>query len=281
MLCCQLQHDPNSCGNTVNEVPNCLNDCSPTTSVLISLVITVFNRERYLAKAIESVISQTWPEWELIVWDDGSSDHSVEIAKSYAETQPRIKVYANQHLGRGPALAAATKEASGEFMGFIDSDDYLHPTALAQTAVVLENFPQVGMVYTNYINVDEAGNELGEGKRCQIPYSKDRLLLDFMTFHFRLMRTSVFWHVGGIEEKYNAAQDYDLCLKLSEVTEIRHVSKPLYYYRVHDNSISKSKQFEQVYYSSKAITTALQRRGLSEQISLRVELRPRFSLHRK
>ena len=243
--------------------------------------MTVFNRERYLAEAIESVISQTWPEWELIVWDDGSSDRSVEIANSYAAKEPRIKVYAKPHLGRGPALAAATKEAVGEFMGFIDSDDYLHPMALAQTAVILENVPQVGMVYTNYINVDADGTEQGEGKRCQIPYSKDRLLLDFMTFHFRLMRTSVFWQVGGIEAKYNAAQDYDLCLKLSEVTEIRHLPKPLYYYRVHGHSISRARQFEQVYYSSEAINQALKRRGLASEIDLHVELRPRFYLRHK
>ena len=243
--------------------------------------MTVFNRERYVAEAIESVLSQTWSNWELIVWDDGSSDRSVEIAKTFAAVDPRIKVYASQHIGRGPALAAATKEARGEFMGFVDSDDSLHFTALAQTAVVLENFPQVGMVYTNYTVVDEAGNELGEGKRCRIPYSKDRLLLDFMTFHFRLMRTEVFWQVGGIESKYNAAQDYDLCLKLSEVTEIHHVPKPLYYYRVHGNSISRSRQFEQVYYSSEAIARALKRRGLSDELDLFVELRPRFLLKRK
>ncbi|MEM9567850.1 MAG: glycosyltransferase [Cyanobacteria bacterium P01_E01_bin.34] len=243
--------------------------------------MTVFNRERYLAEAIDSVVAQTWPDWELIVWDDGSSDRSVEIAKTYAAADPRIKVFANQHLGRGLALATATAKAKGEFMGFVDSDDYIHPTALAQTAVVLENFPQVGMVYTNYINVDAEGNELGVGKRCQIPFSKDRLLLDFMTFHFRLMRASVFWQVGGIESKYNAAQDYDLCLKLSEVTEIRHVPKPLYYYRIHGNSISKARQLEQVHFSGEAITTALKRRGLSEQLDLRVELSPKFYLQRK
>lgn len=243
--------------------------------------MTVFNRERYVAEAIESVLSQTWSNWELIVWDDGSSDRSVDIARAYADRDERIKVYANNHLGRGLALATATQQASGELMGFVDSDDYLHETALAQTAVILENCPSVGMVYSNYIVIDEAGNELGAGKRCRIPYSKERLLLDFMTFHFRLMRTDVFWQVGGIESKYAAAQDYDLCLKLSEVTEIRHVPKPLYYYRVHGNSISKSRQFEQVYYSSEAISRALQRRGLADELDLCVELRPKYFLRRK
>ncbi|WP_026101095.1 glycosyltransferase [Synechococcus sp. PCC 7336] len=250
-------------------------------AVAISVVMTVYNRECYLAQAIESVLNQSWPDFELILWDDGSSDRSVEIARTYAERDRRIRFVAAEHRGRGSALDAATQLVRGEFLGFVDSDDLLCPTSLAQTAVMLENFPEVGMVYTNHNVMDAEGRDLGLGKRCEMPYSKEKLLLDFMTFHFRLMRTSVFRQVGGINPKFNAAQDYDLCLRLSEVTEIRHVPKSLYRYRVHRHSISQARQLEQIRCSYEAILQALKRRGLADRLELRLELRPRYILQPK
>ena len=240
--------------------------------------MTVYNRERYLPEAIESVLIQSWPDFEFIIWDDGSQDRSVDIAQSYANKDSRIQVIAAEHLGRGPALHKATKLAKGEFLGFVDSDDLLAPIALAQTAVILENYSNVGMVYTNHSLIDENSDDLGPGKRCKIPYSKERLLLDFMTFHFRLMRTSVFWGVGGINPSFNAAQDYDLCLRLSEQTDVHHIPVSLYSYRVHSQSISQARQFEQIQCSYEAIEQALVRRNLSDKYELVLQLRPRYIL---
>jgi glycosyltransferase involved in cell wall biosynthesis len=204
----------------------------------ISLIITVYNRERYLSAAIESILKQTRTDWELLIWDDGSTDKSVEIARSYAKLDDRIKVVAAKHTGRGQALCDAIANTTGKYLGIVDSDDLLAPEALWETAAVLDSQPNVGMVYTDYLVIDEVGEIKGLGKRCQIPYSKDRLLVDFMTFHFRLMRREVYDAVGGIDPEFKAAQDYDLCLRLSEVTEVVQVKKPLYLYRNHQDNIS-------------------------------------------
>jgi len=82
-------------------------------TVPISLVITVYNRERYLDQAIESVLAQTWHDFELLIWDDGSTDSSVEIAHRYAERDSRVRVVAADHLGRTRALKAAIAQTTG------------------------------------------------------------------------------------------------------------------------------------------------------------------------
>jgi glycosyltransferase involved in cell wall biosynthesis len=247
----------------------------------ISLVITVYNRERYLSAAIESILKQTRTDWDLLIWDDGSTDKSVEIARTYAKLDDRMKVVAAKHTGRGQALCDAIANTTGKYLGIVDSDDLLAPEALWETAAVLDSQPNVGMVYTDYLVIYEAGEIKGLGKRCQIPYSKDRLLVDFMTFHFRLMRREVYNAVGGIDPEFKAAQDYDLCLRLSEVTEVVQVKKPLYLYRNHQENISHTKQFEQIHFTHLAITRALQRRGLAAMVELDVQVQPRFVLRRK
>ncbi|PSF29078.1 filamentous hemagglutinin [Aphanothece hegewaldii CCALA 016] len=240
--------------------------------------MTVYNRERYLSAAIESVLAQTRRDFELLIWDDGSTDGSVEIARHYEKQDKRLKVIVAPHTGRGQALFHAIAQTTGQYLGIVDSDDLLAPTTLAETAHLLDQQPEIGMVYTDYLVIDEKGTVLGLGKRCKIPYSSMGLLVDFMTFHFRLIRREVYELVGGVNPEFRAAQDYDLCLRLSEVTKIAHLKKPLYYYRTHQNNISHLLQLEQIQFTEMAIKMALQRRGLSEQLVLEVEVQAQYRL---
>lgn len=247
----------------------------------ISIVITVYNRERYIGKTIESVIAQTRKDFELIIWDDGSTDNSVAIAKSYAERDRRIRVIAAEHLGQGHALKAAFAETTGDYIGQVDSDDLLAPTALEEAAAILDHHPEVGLVYTNYMVIDEEDRVLGEGTRCCIPYSQKRLLVEFMIFHFRLIRSLAYNQVGGINELFESVEDYELCLRLSEVTQVRHLEKSLYFYRDHNDSLSSLKQIDQILLSHKAVTQALERRGLADRFQINLEVVGRFALLEK
>jgi glycosyltransferase involved in cell wall biosynthesis len=247
----------------------------------ISIIMTVYNRERYLDAAIKSILLQTYQNFELLIWDDGSTDRSVAMAEAYAGRDKRIRVMAAAHQGYTGALKAAIAETSGAYFGWVDSDDLLTPTALEATTAILNAQHTVGMVYTNYLVIDENNQPKGLGQRCQIPYSKDRLLIDFMTFHFRLMRRSVYDQVGGIDLAFPCAQDYDLCLKLSEVAEIHHLPQPLYCYRSHSDSISQQNRLQQIDCARRAIADALERRGLSERYKINVEIVGRFFLQPK
>jgi glycosyltransferase involved in cell wall biosynthesis len=238
-------------------------------SPAISLIICVYNRRRFVADAIKSVLVQTRGDFELIVWDDGSTDDSLEVAQAAAKGDPRLRV---MH---------AAKMLSAPYFGWIDSDDILHENALRETADILDARPEVGVVYTDYLNIDQSATVRGQGVRCKIPYSKDRLLVDFMTFHFRLIRRPLFDAVGQVDPTMQTAEDYDLCLKLSEVTEFHHLQKPLYYYRVHPESLSHKRRLEQIDTSARAIRSALARRGMDQTHQLDVRYSATFSLRKK
>lgn len=251
-------------------------------SPLVSLVITTFNRKEFLSRAIASILCQSYANFELVVWDDGSTDDSVALAERYARQDCRVRVVAAPHWGRVPALRKAIAQTRGNYLGWVDSDDWLHPDALTATVAALESQPTAGFVYTDYLEVDGAGNPLGYGQRCTVPYSPDRLLVDFMTFHLRLIRRSAFEQVGGIDPDSTSVEDYDLCLRLSEIAPVAHVPQPLYYYRLHAASLSAQQPEQQFAACRRAIAAALVRRGLAQHYTLAANfLERRFQLRRK
>jgi filamentous hemagglutinin family protein len=251
-------------------------------SPLISIIIVNYNRENYLPDAIASVLGQTWEDLELLIWDDGSTDESEKIANKFAQQDGRVRVVKAPHLGIAAARQAAALQTKGEYIGFLDSDDLLAPTAIAETAAVLVRNPEMGFVYTDYFDINESGKVTSYGHRCSIPYSFERLLVDFMTFHFRLIRRSLFEQVKGFEGSPDVVEDYDLCLRLSEVASVGRVKKPLYYYRTHPGNITQERRLEMLLLSQRVISEALKRRGLAEKYQIDVELsNGRFLLKRK
>jgi glycosyltransferase involved in cell wall biosynthesis len=247
----------------------------------VSLLIPAYNRADFVAAAVGSVLRQTYRDFELLVWDDGSSDATADVAQGAAAGDPRVRVVRAPHAGVCASINAAAKQLTGEYFGWVDSDDAIAPTCLAETIAFLDTSSDAGMVYTDYVTMDDGGRVGQLGSRTKIPYSRDRLLIDFMTFHFRLIRREVFDRVGGIDESIPGAEDYDLCLRLSEQTEIRKLARPLYFYRVHEKSISAEKRLWQIMQSKEAVSRALRRRGMDEQFEIDVELVGRFRLRKK
>ena len=247
----------------------------------LSIAIPVYNRERYLEQAIESVLAQTRSDFELVIWDDGSTDRSLLIAKRYEESDPRVKVFSSAHMAGPHALISALEETSGDYVGWVDSDDYIDQRALAETSAILDSEPEVGLVYTDYLVVDTAGKILGLGNHCKRPYSPMTMLVEFITFHFRLLRRSVYDLAGGPDPAFESAFDYDICLRMTEAAEVRHVQIPLYYYRTHRETISKQKRITQISCTQQTILNALKRRGLESVYELDLEILERYRLVRK
>lgn len=110
---------------------------------LVSVLMTVYNRENYIAEAIESVIDSTYQNWELIIVDDKSSDESVTIAKNYEKKDERIKVYINeQNLGDYPNRNQAAAYAKGKYLKYLDSDDLIYPHGLEVMVKAMERYPE-------------------------------------------------------------------------------------------------------------------------------------------
>ena len=247
----------------------------------ISLIIAAYNRAGFVRLAIQSVLKQTRSDFELLVWDDGSTDDTFAAAREAAQGDPRVRVMQGANQGAAGAINAAAKFVSAPYFGWIDSDDLLAQTALAETSAILDARPEIGVVYTNYLVIDSTGAVKGEGARCRLPYSRDRLLVDFMTFHFRLMRRALFDEIGAVDPSLPYVEDYDLCLRLSEITQFHHLAKPLYFYRVHPQSVSKQHRLKQIEMASEAIRRALARRKMDQKYELEVEYRASFHLKRR
>lgn len=247
--------------------------------------MTVRNRTRYLEAAIRSVLTQTFGDLLLIVVDDGSTDDTAAVAERVVASsagKARAMVVRRAHEGRFAALRhaheLAAKIAPDALLGWVDSDDLLVDTAVAETVAYLDAQPACGMVYTQHLLIDEQSRVRGLGPRCLLPYSERGLLLTFLTHHFRLFRPEVYRAVGGVDASFAAAGDYDFCLKVSERASIEHLARPLYCYREHEDSISTGRQLEQVACTVRAIEAALARRGLAESLRLSVRLNPIFTL---
>ena len=124
-------------------------------SVRFSVVCPFYNTERYLEEAIRSVIQQICQDWELILVDDGSTDHSLAAAQQYASSDSRIRVFPMPHSGTYNARMAGITEAAGEYIVFLDSDDYLEHTMLEKVSDCLAE----GTVDAVVFNWDRCGDE--------------------------------------------------------------------------------------------------------------------------
>lgn len=244
----------------------------------VSIVIPAYNREKYVGIAIRSVLDQTYRDLELIIVDDGSTDGTLAIAQQVAREDDRVRVLSDKkNRGAAYALKTGFEAARGEYVGQVDSDDILEARAIELTAAVLDDVIDCGLVYTNYVDIDTNGRKFRPGKRCSIPYSKERLLVDFMTFHFRLIRKSVYTKIGGIDLDLDRLEDYDLCLRLSEATNIVKINDYLYQYRIHSDSLKVTMEdLERIELCKKVITQALKRRSMESTHKLHVALNPTF-----
>lgn len=246
---------------------------------LVSLAVPIFGVARTLPQALESVLAQDEPRWECLLWDDGSRDGSRAIAAAYAARDPRFRLLGDGcNRGTAGALAAALQQARGDFVASLDGDDLLEPQALSAMLAFLHARPDLGMAYSQYREIDAGGGLHGLGPRCLLPYSPRHLLVAFMTFHFRLIRRGAYFAVGGYDPRARLAEDYDLCLRLSEQVGIGQLARPLYRYRVHAGSLSHTHRAQQVQASLAAARRALHRRGLHAHYQLELDAQGRHVL---
>jgi glycosyltransferase involved in cell wall biosynthesis len=114
-------------------------------TALVSVLMTAYNREKYIAEAIESVLASSYTNFELIIVDDCSADNTVAIAMSYAAKDKRVRVYVNeQNLGDYPNRNKAASYATGEYIKYVDADDYIYPHGLEILVSMMEKFPEAG-----------------------------------------------------------------------------------------------------------------------------------------
>ncbi|MBX7102525.1 MAG: glycosyltransferase [Gemmataceae bacterium] len=205
---------------------------------LISVVLPTYNTpERYLRLAIDSVIRQTYPRWELCIADDGSTEQHVRpILEEYAARDHRIKLAPpGRHGGISRATNAALAMAQGDFVALFDHDDELAEHALYRMARAAVESPDADVLYSDEDKIQP------DGKRVA-PFFKPAWSPEFFlgcmyTCHLSMYRTDIVRQVGGFDEQYDGAQDYDLAFRVIEkARRVVHVPDVLYHWRLLPNS---------------------------------------------
>lgn len=209
----------------------------------VSIVLPVYNGEKYLARAIESILQQTYKNFELIIIDDCSTDESNRIAKSYAKLDARIRVYKNRENIKLPrSLNAGFRVATGELFTWTSDDNILKPETIEAMVHVFEEKPDVDFVYADIIPIDVHGNV--KSRKCLNGEIEDIYVLNPVLACF-LYRRKIHERLKGYNPKLFLCEDYDFWVRTYENGfEMYHLKEKLYYYRVHDGSLTNKKQKE-------------------------------------
>lgn len=212
--------------------------------MLISIITPTYNREAFLPAAIESVLAQSYKEFELIIVDDGSTDNSRELINIYAEKDSRIKYLYQENQRQSVARNYALSVAKGDFICFLDSDNYWPSDKLEKSIKAFEVYPDADIVYGDCITIDEQGNELHRHNMRRYSGRIAALLLkdNFISMNTTMTRRKCFNEMGGMSGKRRVADDYDLWLKFSARYRFQYIPEFLAYYRVMENQISSNKK---------------------------------------
>ena len=208
---------------------------------LFSVLIANYNNGRYLQEAIDSVLAQTYTNWEIVLVDDGSTDNSFEIYEKYKDDS-RFHIYYNTvNKGCGYTKRRCVEQAKGELCGFLDPDDKLMPEALSVMAGAHDSHPECSLIYsTLYLWDDLTDNKsildvvgpMTEGEDFLVSTQK-------IVSHFAVFKRTYYEKTDGIDKALLSGVDFDLYVKLEETGTMLFVNEPLYYYRQGNvNSIS-------------------------------------------
>lgn len=210
-----------------------------TQPPLVSIVLPTFNRLRYLRPAVDSVLAQTFGDWELIVADDGSGPETAAYLAELA-ARPRVRVLWLPHSGK-PAVArnAGWQAARGEYIAFLDSDDVWLPEKLAVQTASLRSRPKRGWSHTAFAVIDEAGELLTGTHARHWPAAQGQILERLITMDIVIamptvmVRRSWLEQLGGFDCGLTMCEDYDLWLRLAAVSEIDGVEATMVHVRSH------------------------------------------------
>lgn len=210
----------------------------------ISVVIPTYNRARYLPEAIQSVLNQTYRDFEIIVVDDGSTDDTQSILQAWIG-QGLIRYHYQDNAGVSAARNTGVELAQGRLIAFLDSDDLFMPAKLEKQVAIFEQTPDLGFVHCSFMKFNDQGQHLGERNTSRFQGRVyPRMLHEWsvlMATPCMLMRKDVLEEVGGYDEHMTWAEDLDLWRRIARHYPIDLVPEVLVKVRVHDASASQQR----------------------------------------
>jgi len=206
---------------------------------LISVVIPVFNGEKTIKETIDSVLKQTFTDFELLVINDGSQDLTVEVVEKIQDS--RIQLYSYPNAGLAASRNRGIDRSTGEYIAFIDADDLWTPDKLEAQFNALKSHPEAAVAYSWTDYIDEYSQFLGKGGHITVNGNiyPHLLLTDLLENGSNpLIRKQAFIEVGNFDESLRAAEDWDMLLRLAIRYHFIAVSSPQVLYRISSNSMS-------------------------------------------
>ncbi len=237
---------------------------------LISVILPTYNTpSAFLKAAIESVIDQSYPDWELCIADDASTERHVrELLTQYQDQDDRIKVTFRLQNGHISACSnSALAIATGAFVALLDHDDLLSPDALYEVAALINQHPEADLIYSDEDMINSRGRRIKPVFKPD--WCPDSFLSRMYTCHLGVYRRSLLTRIGGFRVGSEGSQDYDLVLRFSEHTpHIFHIPKILYHWRIHPTSSATNTTAKPYAYEAgrKAIHDAIHRRNEPGQV---------------
>jgi len=219
---------------------------------LVSVIMNCHNSAKYLRESVESVLTQTYQNWEIIFWDNQSDDESARIFQSYIDERLHYH-YAPKHTKLGEARNLAVAYATGDWIAFLDCDDVWLPDKLKrQIDIVCQDTAKHGIVYGQCLVMRTGMNVNSEWAKKQSKYTTntvlkllpegnvfDKLLkFNFIPLLTAIVRKDAYEQVGGVSASFEQAEDYELFVKITKCYSVRAVQDVVALYRVHDSNRS-------------------------------------------
>ncbi|MCP3773545.1 glycosyltransferase [Paenibacillus sp. MZ04-78.2] len=211
----------------------------------ISVVMAVYNGEKYIEEAIQSILNQTYSQFELVIVNDGSSDRTREILDAIADDRVKM-IHAETNQGAAASLNLGIEHASGDWIAIHDADDLSEPTRLEEQASYLLSHPEsigVGSLITGRIGNKVVSNNAEVEYYNQMlereQIYKHRLFMCYLCHGSVTFSKKAFYDAGRYNPMYKISYDYDLWLRMFEIAPIEKIPKVLYHYRLREDSLGK------------------------------------------
>lgn len=218
---------------------------------MVSIVLPVYNGEKYIRESIESVINQTYQDWELIIVNDCSTDNSESIAQEYANKDSRIVVITNEVNSKLPkSLNNGFQLAKGEYFTWTSDDNIFKENAIEKMVTCLVDNPSVDVVYSYFDLIDENGDvkDLDSHRQslimCDVEYINKNPSTGIMNFVGAcfLYKSEVHYKLEGYDESLFLVEDFDFWLRARRYFTYMQLKEWLYLYRHHENALSSTRR---------------------------------------
>jgi len=195
----------------------------------ITVYITNYNYSVFIQKAVESVLNQSFQDFELFIIDDGSTDNSKELIEQYRH-HSKVHILYQQNKGLNKTNNVALNLAKGTYIVRLDADDFFEPNALEIMSKTLDADPTLGLVFPDYYYVDRDGQRIGEERRHD--FDKDVSVFDQPAHGAcTMVRVDYLKNLGGYDEQFTCQDGYDLWIKMVTNHKVTNINQPLFSYR--------------------------------------------------